>query len=84
MEFHFTTQHYEGGLQYNKAGWWGNRAGTYEKQPSLAMYDLMGLRLSEPDHGLREKKSKGGLSERFESFALLCFLLSFQVGQLRS
>jgi len=76
MEFHFTTQHYEGGLQYNKAGWWGNRAGTYEKQPSLAMYDLMGLRLSEPDHGLREKNQREAYLSvlKVSRYFAFCFL----------
>lgn len=42
-------------------GRWGNRVGTLRKQPSLAMYDLMGLRLSEPDQWVKGKKIKGRL-----------------------
>jgi hypothetical protein len=50
MGFNFTTQHYEGVYNTTRLGdGRGNRVGTLRNQPLLAMYDLMGLRLSEPD-----------------------------------
>jgi hypothetical protein len=82
MGFNFTTKHHAGVYNTTRLGdGWGNWVGTLRKQPSLAMYDLMDSAFqNQTNSGSRGggENPKGGLSERFETFALLYFCFYFR------
>jgi hypothetical protein len=81
MGFNFTTKHHAGVYNTTRLGdGWGNWVGTLRKQPSLAMYDLMDSAFqNQTNSGSRGvENQKGGLSERFETFALLYFCFYFR------